>query len=73
MALLAAYAWPGNIRELENEIERLLVLGGDLDLLPAELISSRIRDAVTPRQHRHAHRRAPPASCTRRWRRWSAR
>jgi transcriptional regulator with PAS, ATPase and Fis domain len=36
------------VRELENEMERLLVLGGDLDLLPAELISSRIRDAVTP-------------------------
>ncbi|AKJ04270.1 sigma-54-dependent Fis family transcriptional regulator [Archangium gephyra] len=48
MALLASYAWPGNVRELENEMERLLVLGGDLDLLPAELISSRIRDAVTP-------------------------
>ncbi|WP_257447740.1 sigma 54-interacting transcriptional regulator [Archangium lipolyticum] len=48
MALLGTYAWPGNVRELENEIERLLVLGGDLELLPAELISSRIRDAVTP-------------------------
>jgi transcriptional regulator with PAS, ATPase and Fis domain len=48
MALLGTYAWPGNVRELENEIERLLVLGGDLELLPAELISSRIRDAVGP-------------------------
>jgi transcriptional regulator with PAS, ATPase and Fis domain len=48
MALLGMYAWPGNVRELENEMERLLVLGGDLELLPAELISSRIRDAVVP-------------------------
>jgi transcriptional regulator with PAS, ATPase and Fis domain len=48
LALLGTYAWPGNVRELENEIERLLVLGGDLELLPAELISSRIRDAVGP-------------------------
>ncbi|NOK05884.1 MULTISPECIES: sigma 54-interacting transcriptional regulator [Myxococcus] len=48
LAILGAYAWPGNIRELENEIERLLVLGGDLESIPAELISSRIRDAVLP-------------------------
>jgi two-component system response regulator HupR/HoxA len=48
LAILQAYPWPGNIRELENEIERLLVLGGDLELLPADLISSRIRDAVMP-------------------------
>ncbi len=48
MAILAAYHWPGNIRELENEIERLLVLGSDLEMIPGELISSRIRDAVSP-------------------------
>ncbi|MBI3183822.1 MAG: sigma 54-interacting transcriptional regulator [Myxococcales bacterium] len=47
-AILQAYAWPGNIRELENEIERLLVLGSDLEIIPGELISSRIRDAVGP-------------------------
>jgi two-component system response regulator HupR/HoxA len=44
--VLAAYAWPGNIRELENEIERLLVLGSDLEVIPAELISARIRESV---------------------------
>ena len=49
LALLGRYAWPGNVRELENEMERLLVLGGDLESLPAELISGRIRDAVAPR------------------------
>jgi two-component system, NtrC family, response regulator HupR/HoxA len=48
MALLLNYAWPGNIRELENEIERLLVLGSDLEVIPEDLISSRIRDAVAP-------------------------
>jgi two-component system response regulator HupR/HoxA len=48
LAILGAYSWPGNIRELENEIERLLVLGGDLETIPAELLSSRIRDAVVP-------------------------
>ena len=47
MHILSAYRWPGNIRELENEIERLLVLGGDLETIPGDLISSRIRDGVT--------------------------
>jgi transcriptional regulator with PAS, ATPase and Fis domain len=48
MSILSAYPWPGNIRELENEIERLLVLGGDMELIPADLISGRIRDTVVP-------------------------
>jgi transcriptional regulator with PAS, ATPase and Fis domain len=46
MQVIESYAWPGNIRELENEIERLLVLGSDFELLPADLLSSRIRDGV---------------------------
>jgi transcriptional regulator with PAS, ATPase and Fis domain len=38
------YPWPGNIRELENEVERLIVLSGDDLRVPAELLSQRIRD-----------------------------
>ncbi len=38
------YAWPGNIRELENEIERLIVLSGEEVRINAELLSQRIRD-----------------------------
>jgi DNA-binding NtrC family response regulator len=29
--------WPGNIRELENDIERLVVLSGDAEVIPPEL------------------------------------
>jgi two-component system response regulator HupR/HoxA len=38
------YPWPGNIRELENEIERLIVLSGTEERISAELLSPRIRD-----------------------------
>ena len=40
------YPWPGNIRELENEIERCMVLGGDLEELPEDLLSQRVREAA---------------------------
>ncbi len=36
------YSWPGNIRELENEVERLVVLAGEDNTVTPDLLSSRI-------------------------------
>jgi len=45
MDLLTAYAWRGNVRELENEIERVVVLAGDEDQVSVEMLSGVIRGA----------------------------
>ncbi|MFB0520019.1 MAG: helix-turn-helix domain-containing protein, partial [Desulfatiglandales bacterium] len=41
MAVLSSYDWPGNIRELENVLERMMVMSEEdilgLDLLPMEI------------------------------------
>jgi two-component system, NtrC family, response regulator PilR len=42
MALLERYHWPGNIRELENALERALVLGGG-DVLRADALPESLR------------------------------
>ena len=46
MAVLQSHDWPGNVRQLRNNIERLMILvGGDPDsiitaeMLPEEIIS----------------------------------
>ncbi len=40
------YAWPGNIRELENEMERVTVLAGPEPRVLPEMLSPRIREAA---------------------------
>jgi two-component system response regulator HupR/HoxA len=44
MDVLVRYAWIGNVRELENEIERAVVLAGDADTIGVEVLSEHIRD-----------------------------
>ena len=40
------YLWPGNIRELQNEIERLVVLAGEESKITQEMLSARILNAT---------------------------
>jgi two-component system, NtrC family, response regulator HupR/HoxA len=43
---MVEYSWPGNVRELENEVERLIVLAGNVEVIDVDLLTPRIRDAA---------------------------
>ena len=45
--LLIGYDWPGNIRELENTIERAVVLGADDEIVPDDLPAHILDHGVT--------------------------
>jgi transcriptional regulator with PAS, ATPase and Fis domain len=47
MALLHSYSWPGNIRELENAIERAVALARQPILMPEDLPTN-VREGVAP-------------------------
>ncbi len=48
-AILSQYSWPGNIRELINTLERMLIMGGDklnkMDI-PNEIIGKKTEDDI---------------------------
>jgi DNA-binding NtrC family response regulator len=46
LGLLRAYPFPGNVRELENEVERAVTLADDGQLIGAEHLSARVREAA---------------------------
>lgn len=48
MEKLLDYSWPGNVRECENEIERLVVLAGNDKVITPEFLSPRILDHGAP-------------------------
>ncbi len=41
--MLLEHKWRGNVRELKNEIERMLILGQDEEILGTELLSDQIK------------------------------
>ncbi len=43
MDRLVGYAWSGNVRELENEIERAVALAGDAEAIAVEMLSEHVR------------------------------
>ena len=49
MDRLGAYAWTGNVRELENEIQRAVALSGGEDRLRPEMFSEEVRGAAPGR------------------------
>lgn len=44
MEKILDFNWPGNIRELQNEMERLVVLSGEDQMIGVELLSPRIKE-----------------------------
>ncbi|RIL02777.1 MAG: hypothetical protein DCC71_15990 [Proteobacteria bacterium] len=43
MDRLVAHQWSGNVRELENEIERIVALAGDADTINVDMLSEHVR------------------------------
>jgi DNA-binding NtrC family response regulator len=50
MKAMLAYAWPGNIRELRNAVEHMLVLHGHHRLIPFEALPAEIRGTAPSRE-----------------------
>lgn len=50
MALLEQYPWPGNVRQLENEIHRLVAFCPDRHFIGADLVSNPVRRHRPPYQ-----------------------
>lgn len=48
LACLSRYSWPGNVREMQNEIQRMLVMGKQNVKLGADLLSPHVLLAATP-------------------------
>lgn len=52
---LLAYDWPGNVREMENAIERAVVLGNSEVIVPDDLPESLLATGVAPQHSSNFH------------------
>lgn len=44
MVFLCRYGWPGNVRQLQNEVERMLLLSGQETHIGVEFLSEEVRN-----------------------------
>jgi transcriptional regulator with GAF, ATPase, and Fis domain len=58
MAILKAYRWPGNIRELENVVERAVVVAEGPTIIPGDL-SPELSDTMIPKERIRAEETGP--------------
>jgi two-component system response regulator HupR/HoxA len=48
MDRLVAHGWSGNVRELQNELERCVALSGDAEVVTLEMLSEELRGSPPP-------------------------
>jgi transcriptional regulator with PAS, ATPase and Fis domain len=48
MDRLVRAEWTGNVRELENEVERIVALAGDADTVTVDMLSEHLRQSSAP-------------------------
>lgn len=46
---LTAFEWPGNIRQLQNEVERMVVLSGESKVIGVDLLSPEVAGSMNPK------------------------
>jgi transcriptional regulator with PAS, ATPase and Fis domain len=50
------HAWPGNIRELRNVLERAMIVGRGADRIDAQHLPAEVRDSSAPNTDHHVAR-----------------